>query len=102
MAYVLSQHASGTLNSVDVDEALALDGVVGYVGAEDVPGSLFIGFARKTPIFAKDTVSIFGVFESCFNFKHFCSLFKSNVVVFINTSSFRFCITDNRLAVLWR
>lgn len=40
MAYVMSNVASGTVNNVDATEALAMDGVRGYIDWQDVPGSL--------------------------------------------------------------
>lgn len=55
LAFVLSPVASGTICCVNVEKALLLKGVIGYINADDVPGSIWIGHG-DTPIFAKDKV----------------------------------------------
>lgn len=54
----MSHVASGTINSVNVEKALLIKGVIGYIDASDVPGSLWIGHG-DTPVFAKDKVNYF-------------------------------------------
>ncbi|KAK6039753.1 aldehyde oxidase and xanthine dehydrogenase, a/b hammerhead domain protein [Cooperia oncophora] len=60
MAFVMSPIASGTLESVDYTEAMALDGVVGYIDADDVQEGVRIGHSNDTPVFAQDKITYHG------------------------------------------
>lgn len=55
MAYVLSTVTCGIVESVDVSEALAMPGVVGYVDHNDMPGSIYV-CQGETLVFAAGKV----------------------------------------------
>lgn len=57
MAFVMSPIACGTLEAVDPSKALAMDGVVGYIDASDVPRGAKLGHHSDTPIFVQDEVT---------------------------------------------
>nr|CDJ95017.1 Ferredoxin and [2Fe-2S]-binding and Molybdopterin dehydrogenase and CO dehydrogenase flavoprotein and Aldehyde oxidase xanthine dehydrogenase and Aldehyde oxidase and xanthine dehydrogenase domain containing protein [Haemonchus contortus] len=60
MAFVMSPIACGTLESKDFSEALSMDGVVGYIDAEDVLKGIQIGHHNDTPVFVKDKITYHG------------------------------------------
>lgn len=59
MAYVLSTVTCGIVESVDVSEALAMPGVVGYVDHNDMPGSIYV-CQGETLVFAAGKVHYWG------------------------------------------
>ncbi|CAB3405985.1 unnamed protein product [Caenorhabditis bovis] len=60
MAFVLSPIAHGNLTSIDPSEALALDGVVGVLDANDVYTGAKLGHHSDTPVFVKDKITFHG------------------------------------------
>lgn len=60
MAFVMSPIACGTLEAVDPSKALAMDGVVGYIDASDVPRGAKLGHHSDTPIFVQDEITYHG------------------------------------------
>ncbi|KAK6012109.1 CO dehydrogenase flavoprotein [Ostertagia ostertagi] len=60
MAFVMSPIACGTLECVDVSKAVAMDGVVGYIDADDVLEGIKLGHHSDTPVFAKDKLTYHG------------------------------------------
>jgi len=53
-AFVLSTVASGTIQSIDTSKALAMEGVVAWIDASDVPGTNITD--AQVPIFAKSEI----------------------------------------------
>ena len=68
LVMVRSTKAHAQIVSVDPSAALAMPGVVGYVGHQDVPGSNVCGMLKDELIFAVDKVNVHGSFQSmvCF------------------------------------
>ncbi|CAL2039109.1 unnamed protein product [Caenorhabditis brenneri] len=60
MAFVLSPIAHGTLNSIDYTAAMNVDGVIGYLDAEDVTTGAQMGHHSDTPVFVKEKITFHG------------------------------------------
>ncbi|KHJ94048.1 putative xanthine dehydrogenase, small subunit [Oesophagostomum dentatum] len=60
MVFVMSPISSGTLQSVDTSEALAMDGVITYIDAKDVMEGAMLGHTSDTPVFVKDKITYHG------------------------------------------
>ena len=57
---VQSPAAAGRLRGIDVDRAVALDGVVKVLTAEDVTDRRYGNYVKDQPIFARDRVRFVG------------------------------------------
>ncbi|CAI5447919.1 unnamed protein product [Caenorhabditis angaria] len=60
LAYVMSPISCGTLNSIDYSKALEIDGVIGYIDANDVAKGVKLGHHSDTPIFVADKITYHG------------------------------------------